>query len=212
MGYRADMADVLTRIAGSGVVQGVIIGAVLAFLTAIVVMNAVGRTITTTVNGWKTIRRVGRPGNGILVRAACAKAMPAVNLYEEAAYWTARVDATGSALRGTRRYTLHFPSGGMPQAGAFWSLTATDPVGYMVSGPAGRSSVDDRTGLVANADGSVDVHLQADAPTGHERNWLPTPRGRFTLWLRAYLPGPGILDGTYRVPPVVAADHPGGVA
>jgi hypothetical protein len=73
----------------------VIIGATLAFLTAILVMNAVIRTITTTVNGWRLIRECGRPGNGVLVRAACAKALPVVNVFEEAAYWTTTVDGSG---------------------------------------------------------------------------------------------------------------------
>jgi len=62
----------------SDVVQGMIIGAALAYLTAILMMNAVARAITTTVNGWSTILKCGQPGNGILVRAACAKALPAV--------------------------------------------------------------------------------------------------------------------------------------
>src|SRR5664280_3142819 len=51
-------------------------------------MNAAARAITTTVNGWSSIRKCGQPGNGILVRAACAKALPVVNVVEEAAYWT----------------------------------------------------------------------------------------------------------------------------
>ena len=90
------MASVLAWVSGSGVVQGVIIGATLAFLTAIVVMNAVGRTITTTINGWNSVVKVGRPGNGILVRAASAKALPAVNVFEEAAYWTTTRDGSGA--------------------------------------------------------------------------------------------------------------------
>ena len=38
-----------------------------------------------------------------------------------------------------------------------------------------------------------------------QKNWLPTPAGKFKLMLRAYLPGAAILNGTYRVPPVVRA-------
>jgi hypothetical protein len=73
----------------------------------------------------------------------------------------------------------------------------------MVNSPTGRSSVDDHSGLVANPDGSVDVLLQPLAPSGPAPNWLPTPTGRFKLMLRAYLPGPAIVNGTYEVPPVV---------
>lgn len=166
-------------------------------------MNAVGRRITTTVNGWSSVRAVGQPGNGILVRAASAKALPLVNAFEEAAYWTAATDDSGRPLRGVNAYTLTFPAGQLPPNDAFWSLTLTDTVGYMVGDPLGRTSFDDRSALAANADGSIDIHLGHAAPSGHEQNWLPAPSGRFKLMLRAYLPGAAVLDGTYRVPPVV---------
>ncbi|HYK95143.1 MAG TPA: DUF1214 domain-containing protein [Candidatus Dormibacteraeota bacterium] len=189
--------------AGSGVVQGVIIGATLAFLTTILVLDSVARAETTTVNGWSSIRRAGQPDNGLLVRAALQKALPVVNVFEEAAYWTTSVDGAGAKLSGEHAYRLHFPSGQLPPNDAFWSLTATDTIGYMVSGPTGRSSVDDHSGLVTNADGSVDILIQAQAPSGPGRNWLSAPTGRFRLMLRAYLPGRAILDGSYDVPAVI---------
>ena len=200
------MASVLAWVSGSGVVQGVVIGATLAFLTAILIMNAVARAITTTVNGWSSIRKCGQPGNGILVRAACAKALPVVNVFEEAAYWTTTKDGAGRTLVGAHEYVMHFPAGQLPPADAFWSLTVTDVVGYMVRNSIDRSSFDDRSNLAQNADGSIDIYLQHDAPTGHEQNWLPTPAGKFKLMLRAYLPGAAILNGTHRVPPVVRAN------
>jgi len=203
--YCADMANALAWFSQSGVVQGIIIGATLAFLTAILIMNAVVRAITTTVNGWSSIRKCGQPGNGILVRAACAKALPVVNVFEEAAYWTTTRDGSGRTLSARHQYVLNFPAGQLPPNDAFWSLTMTDVVGYMVNNPINRSSFDDRSNLAKNADGSIDVYLQQEAPTGHEQNWLPTPSGKFKLMLRAYLPGAAILNGTYRVPPVVEA-------
>ncbi len=197
------MAHALSWVASSGVVQGVIIGATLAYLTAILVMNAKVRAMTTTANGWSSVREVGQPGNGILKRAASAKALPVVNVFEEAAYWTTAVDGSGRALSGRDQYVLTFPPGQLPPSDAFWSLTVTDVVGYMVENTLKRSSIDDRSDLAKNADGSIDVYLQPTAPVGHDRNWLPTPSGDFKLMLRAYLPGAAVLDGTYRVPPVV---------
>jgi len=199
------MASFLAWVAHSGVVQGVIIGATLAFLTAILIINAAVRAVTTTVNGWSAIRKCGQPGNGVLVRAACAKALPVVNVFEEAAYWTTSMDGSGQTLSGRHEYVLRFPAGQLPPNDAFWSLTVTDVVGYMVSNPINRSSIDDRSNLVESADGSVDIYLQQNAPNGHEQNWLPTPAGKFKLMLRAYLPGTAILDGTYQVPQVVKA-------
>jgi hypothetical protein len=168
-------------------------------------MDAVIRSLTTTVNGWSAIRKVGRPGNGILVRAACAKALPVVNVFEEAAYWTSTKDGSGHRLNGKHDYVLRFPKGGFPPNDAFWSLTVTDIVGYVVKNPINRSSFDDRSDLAADADGSVDIYLQRTAPSGGEQNWLPTPDRRFKLMLRAYLPGAEVLDGTYQVPQIVKA-------
>jgi hypothetical protein len=197
------MSGFLAWVARSGAVQGVIMGLTFAYLTTVVVLNAVARTETTTVNGWSAIRRAGHPGNGLLVRAALQKALPLVNVFEEAAYWTATTDAAGAHLKGEHAYRLHFAADELPPNDAFWSLTATDTGGYLVSGSAGRSSVDSHSGLVTNADGSVDILLQPHQPPGAAPNWLATPPRRFKLMLRAYLPGVAVVDGDYQVPPVV---------
>jgi hypothetical protein len=196
------MAQMLTLLSGAHVVQALIVGAVLAFLTAQVLMNAALRAMTTTVNGWSTTARAGQPGNGLLARAAFARTLPAVNVVQEAAYWTTTTDSAGQRLTGQRTYLLHFPEGQLPPNEAFWSLTMNDVVGFMVQNPIGRYSVGSRSGLVPNADGSTDIYLQHTAPAGHESNWLPAPAGSFKLMLRAYVPGRAILDGAYHVPPV----------
>ena len=196
------MTTILTTLSTSHVVQGIIVGAVLAFLTAQIMMNVVMNAATTTVNGWSITMKCGQPGNGILLRAACARILPAVNVVQEAAYWTTTVDSTGRTLNGQHQYVLHFPVNQLPPNDAFWSLTMTDVVGYMVSNAIDRSSVGSRSGLVPNADGSIDMYLQRTTPPGHESNWLPAPASNFKLMLRAYQPGRAILDGTYHVPPV----------
>lgn len=196
------MSGVFSWLATSGLVQGVIIGATFAFLTTVLVLNAVARAQTTTVNGWRSLRRVGRTDNGILVRAALQKALPVVNSFEEAAYWTAVADGSGRRLRGGRAYRLRFPAGGLPPNDAFWSLTATDAGGYLTGGREGPSSLDSRAALATNPDGSLDILLQPHAPVGPTPNWIATPQGRFTLMLRAYLPGEAIVSGAYTLPPV----------
>ncbi len=196
------MTNILTSLSISHPVQAIIVGAVLAFLTAQVIMNVVVNAATTTVNGWRTTMKAGQPGNGILLRAAFARVLPAVNVAQEAAYWTTTKDSAGQTLRGQRDYVLQFPAGQLPPNEAFWSLTMTDVVGFMVKNPIDRYSVGSRSGLTPNADGSIDLYLQRTAPAGHESNWLPTPAGNFKLMLRAYLPGRAILDGAYHVPPV----------
>lgn len=197
------MTTILTMLSASHVVQGIIVGGVLAFLTANIVMNAVVKAMTTIVNGWSTTTTCGQPGNGLLRRSACARTLPAVNVVQEAAYWTTTVDSAGRRLFGRHAYVLHFPAGHLPPNEAFWSLTMTDVVGYMVRNPIDRSSVGSCSGLVPNADGSIDMYLQRTAPAGHESNWLPAPAGYFKLMLRAYLPGRAVLDGEYHVPPLM---------
>jgi hypothetical protein len=105
------MSVILSWVASSGVVQGVIIGASLAFLTTILVLDSVAKAETTTVNGWSSIRRAGQPDNGLLVRAALQKALPVVNSFEEAAYWTTSTDSAGKKLSGEHTYRLRFPPG-----------------------------------------------------------------------------------------------------
>ena len=185
------------------IVPGVLVGAVLAFSTALLLITAQVNAMQTTVNGWSSTQTCGKASNGILVRAACTQALFAVNLPEEAVYWTATVDGAGQTLTGAHAYVLRFPPGGLPPNHAFWSLTMTIAPGYLVANPYNRYSVGDRSGLISNADGSIDIYIQRTAPAGHEANWLPTPSGNFKLWLRVYQPDTAILSGAYRVPPVV---------
>jgi hypothetical protein len=189
------------------VVQGIIAGAVLAYFTANLLIDAKVRALQTTVNGWSATLRSGaaRKDLGILLRAACAKDISALNVPEEQVYWEAFVDGAGHKLNGRHDYLLHFPPGGLPPNEASWSLTLGDSGRRMVENPIHRYSLGGKSGLVSNADGSTDIYIQATAPLAHEPNWLPAPAGNFMLWLRVYHPGAAILDGAYRVPPLVAA-------
>ncbi len=193
-------AFIVRRTIVNDVVQGIIIGGVLAFITFRILAHA----YVTNVNGWTTMYECGEPGNGILLRAACAYEFPGpINVPQEAMYWMTNKDGAGQKLSGAHDYILHFPPGGLPPNNAFWSLTMGDARNHFVPNPIRRYSVSDRSGLVQDADGSVDIYIQNAAPAGHESNWLPAPSGNFILWLRVYLPGKTILDGQYKAPPVV---------
>lgn len=185
------------------VVQAIIIGAVLAFLSAVIIINAKIKAIQITVNGWSTSLICGRPGNDMLTRAASSKYLPMVNVAEEAMYWTTTIDSMKKALNRRHDYLLHFSAEQLPPNDAFWSLTITDTQGYMVGNSIDRHSLGDRSGLIVNSDGSIDIYIQSTIPTLHELNWLPAPAGNFKLVLRVYLPGRTALEGKYRVPPVV---------
>ena len=189
-----------TRMVRNDIIQGFFIGFGLAFITA----QIYARIKAKKVNGWVTMYGLGKPGNGMVLRAAHAQFFPGpVNTPEEAMYWWANADGAGHALSGARDYVMHFPAGGLPPNDAFWSLTMGDAQNRYVANPLNRYSVSDRSGLVSNADGSIDIYIQKDSPAGHESNWLPAPAGNFILWLRVYIPGEAILNGEYIVPPVV---------
>ncbi len=182
------------------VIQGIVVGGVLAFIT----FQILAQAYFIKVNGWTTIFGCGEPGNSILLRGACAEVfMGPINVPQEAMYWTTKVDAAGQTLSGQHDYILHFPAGGLPPNNAFWSLTMSDAKNRFVQNPINRYSVSDRSGLVPNSDGSVDIYIQNTSPAGHESNWLPAPTSNFILYLRVYLPGQTILDGEYKVPPIV---------
>ncbi|WP_408898226.1 DUF1254 domain-containing protein [Nocardioides sp. R1-1] len=133
---------------------------------------------------------------------------------EQAMYPLALLDRTGQPLTGTRRYVVHIPAGELPPLTdtGFWSLTLYDGDGFVVANEIDRYAVNDRTDLHVNANGSLDLFLQATRPAdeAQARNWLPTPTGGFRLLWRTYGTRaeaiPGILDGTgWRVPAVLPA-------
>ncbi len=114
------------------------------------------------------------------------------------------VDAEGDDLSGQHRYVLRFAKDEIPQARAFWSITLYDERFNLADNPLKRYSIGSLTeGLVFGADGSLQIFLQHERPApAQQANWLPTPAGKFNLFLRTYLPGPGMMDQSY-VPPRV---------
>jgi len=194
--------DLSSRTVQSDVVQGILIGFGLAFVMA----QIYARLKAVRVNGWITMFGLGVPGNGMFLRAAHAQLFPGpVVVPEEAMYWCTNTDGAGHALSGVHDYVMHFSAGQLPPNNAFWSITMGDARNHFVANPIKRYSVSDRSSLAQNPDGSVDIHIQNTSPAGHESNWLPAPSGKFILWLRVYVPGQAILNGEYKVPPVVEA-------
>lgn len=61
------------------VVQGIIVGSVLAFITFQILMHG----YVTKVNGWTTMDGCGEPGIGILLRGACAITFPQLTCHKK---------------------------------------------------------------------------------------------------------------------------------
>jgi hypothetical protein len=114
----------------------------------------------------------------------------------------------GKPLDGSGAYRMHFGVNELPPVAAFWSLSIyqTMPDGrlFFAENPIHRYSIGDRTpGLRRNPDGSLDLLIQPASPGDDQTsNWLPAPAGPVALVLRAYLPGPRLIDGTYAPPPL----------
>jgi len=119
-------------------------------------------------------------------------------------YPTAFLDGEEKPLDSANRYVLHFDKGQEPPTNAIWSLSIYDPQGYYVPNALNRYNLAMWMPLKHNADGSLDMYIQSSSPGGDkEANWLPAPAsGPFNLTVRIYWPTQGVLDGSYKLPPV----------
>lgn len=125
---------------------------------------------------------------------------------EDAMYVIAERDADGAVLDGRHGYALHFPAGGLPQAGAFWSLTMYRKSDCMlVANGLRRYSIGDRSkSLRFEPDGGLRLWLSSRPPADAADlpNWLPAPEEGFYVALRVYVPGAPHLNGTFAYPPI----------
>jgi hypothetical protein len=158
-----------------------------------------------SVNGWVVNLHVGRYDHDALTRAAVAEVGWGANVPAEAIYASSSRDTGGAPYDGSRGYVIHFARRRLPPVKAFWSVTMYGPDRFFVENPINRYAIGDRTpGLQYGADGSLDIYVQHDAPTGHESNWLPAPAGPISLTLRLYLPKAAAIAGRYEYPTVRA--------
>ena len=118
-------------------------------------------------------------------------------------------DTHAKSLDGSSSYTIHMAA--EPPADEGWTLTVYDTKGALIQNPIGRYQLSNTSALTKNADGSVDIHLQATQPAdaAQAQNWLPVAGGQdFEVIWRLLAPKPdaisGILDGSGWQPPSVA--------
>ena len=144
---------------------------------------------------------IGDYGTDYVTRAGVAEIGLGANTPQEAAYVTALLDRNGLPLNGANSYRLHFPPGGQPLDDAFFSITVYDGDGFLPSVPGNRHSISDsRPGLVYQPDGSLDMVFSREDPGVPGANWLPLPDGSFRVYLRMYVPGSAVLDGSWSPP------------
>lgn len=115
---------------------------------------------------------------------------------------TVHKDGAGERLTGAHRYELRFTE--PPPVEGAWSLSMYDAPGSLpVPNPLGRRAIGDGTpGLRCGPGGSLTIRIQHERPDD-DANWLPAPQGAFRPVLRMYQPGPPVLRGEFRPPPIV---------
>ena len=161
------------------------------------------------VRGWATPPRIlGNYGTYYNTRAVVAMVGLGANLPEDASYPNTRVDAGGQPLNGSHRYRLHLTAAELPPVNAFWSVTAYGSDDFLIDNPLQRYALGDRDPLVYNADGSLDLFIQADPPAYEKsKNWLPVKQGQpFLLNARLYWPQSAALNGSWGMPAVERLD------
>ncbi|MGB8769105.1 MAG: DUF1254 domain-containing protein [Candidatus Korobacteraceae bacterium] len=160
------------------------------------------------INGWMFTTKTGLYGTDYTQRALITAIGLGANRPQDAIYPTGEKDADGKGFdAASNKYVIHFDKGQMPPVNGFWSLTMYDEKYFFVPNPLNRYTLSPRNKLVMNADGSVDLYLQAESPgKAKEANWLPAPKAKFIPMLRLYWPKetpPSIIDGTWK-PPAIA--------
>jgi hypothetical protein len=164
-----------------------------------------------TIDGWSyASSSLGDFGQSYSYRAAVALGGLAALPLVEAMYMSAR-NEKGSLFDGAQNWQLHFAADKLIPVDSFWSLSLYEatPEGqlFFVDNPLNRYAIGDRSsGLTYNEDGSLDLWIGEENPgDAREANWLPAPSGLFALFMRAYLPKPELLDGSYQLPPILLA-------
>jgi hypothetical protein len=166
---------------------------------------ATGPYTMKNVNGWINMVDIGAYGTDYQTRAFIANVGLGALSKEDCVYPTGFVDSNGMALDGSHNYVMHFDKGAFPPSKMnVWSISPYRG-NFYVKNPINRYGILSSMPLKYNADGSLDIYMQRDSPgADKESNWLPLPpSGMFNLTVRSYQPGDALLDGSYKLPPVV---------
>jgi hypothetical protein len=119
-------------------------------------------------------------------------------------YLAAYKDDAGQWLDGARTYELIVPPD-VPMLN-FWSVVLYDnDTRAMIENPQGKTEVNSRQDLVAQADGSVRLFFSPEKPAeAHEANWIQTnPEKGFFAYFRWYSPTQAFFDRSWKMGNIV---------
>lgn len=154
---------------------------------------------------WTTQKNGAQFGTDYLTRTACAKSNIFVNRPIESKYFYQDFDSTRTKLSGANKYTITFAKGETPPVKGFWSLTLYDEHHFFASNELKRYSLGTKNkNLKYNADGSLTLYVQNSKPDSDKiDNWLPAPKGTFSLYVRCYWPEEKTLKDEWSPPAVL---------
>jgi hypothetical protein len=161
----------------------------------------------TRMNGWMFTTKTGEYGTDYEQRPLITAIGLGANRPQDAVYPTSREDADARPYDGASdKYVMHFKRGKCRRPTPSGPSQCTTRTTSSSPIPLNRYTLSSRDKFVTNADGSVDLYLQAESPgKAEEPNWLPAPKGHFIPMLRLYWPKenpPSILDGTWKIPAI----------
>jgi len=153
---------------------------------------------------WTTQSNGAAFGSDYFTRTAVARSNIFVNKPNETKYFYQDLDADGGRLNGKSNYTVTFAKDHMPPVKGFWSLTLYNDQHFFEPNAIKRYSVGTKNkDLKLNPDGSLTIYVQDTPPEGDKRaNWLPSPKGDFSLYVRAYWPEEAVTNGQWTPPAV----------
>jgi hypothetical protein len=151
----------------------------------------------------------GHYGRNYVLRAVIAKMGLGAFSSDQSIFALAVTDRYLQPLSGSARYVLHLPSA--PPVVEGWTVTVYTSQGFLIPNALKRYQFNDSSPLARNADGSIDIYLQATQPAEPAQlsNWLPiSGQGIEVIW-RLLAPKPsairGILNGSGWQPPAISA-------
>ncbi len=164
---------------------------------------------------WDPWEYLGEPisefGTEYDYRAMVALKGLGANPVSAAIYASANKDSGGNPLKAGGSYRVHFEAGALPPIleDGFWSITAYGDDNFLIPNSLDRYSINDRTAVIFNADGSLDLFVQPEPLNDNDplkANWLPIGDDGFHLFLRIYCPDMETIDADWDAPRIIESD------
>lgn len=159
--------------------------------------------------GWAVLpHNIAKWGTDYLTRAGIALIGLGAIWSDDISYPTAFNDIENKPLDGSKKYVLHFDKDQLPPVKETWSVSSYDPNGWYIPNSINRYVIAQWMPLKYNADGSLDIYIQAESPgADKESNWLPcTKSGSFNVIARLFWPEESALNGAWKMPGVKIAE------